>query len=235
MKTKIIFEDSELFVVYKPAGLATETSGSFAMDVISELKNYLRQPNPYVGMIHRLDQPVEGLLVFAKTKACASALSKQLQENQLKKSYIAVVSFSENKRQEVKSLLDSAEVISLNDYLVKDAKNSIAKIVGESDADAKLAKLCFQVDSLSTDLPIAKVRVEIETGRFHQIRCQMSHHDMPLLGDQKYGSELSQSISTEQNVRHVALCANKLSLIHPKTKEKMSFSIEPKNKAFSLL
>ena len=107
MKTEIIFEDKDILVAYKPAGLATQTARVGQQDMVSELKNYLWQkrmitgaalgrPAPYLGVIHRLDQPVEGLQVFAKTSTAAAELNRQLQDGRMKKSYLAVLESVDN-------------------------------------------------------------------------------------------------------------------------------------------
>ena len=228
MKTKILYEDSQLFVIHKPAGIAVQSSRVGQMDCESELKNYLARQglSPYIGLVHRLDQPVEGVLVVARTKEVAAKLNKQLAEGSLNKKYLAVVHW-ENEEVDEKG--------TFNDYLLKDGQ--VAKIISsnikeaKNIKDAKEARLHYQILQKQADL--ALVDVEIETGRFHQIRCQMAHHGMSLLGDVKYGSSTSQALSLKEGIRHVALCANRIAFKHPLTSKELSFEVKPENKAFA--
>lgn len=234
MRTSIQYEDKDILVVYKPAGLATQTSKVGQADVVSELKNYLK--GGYVGVVHRLDQPVEGVLVFGKNKASAAALTAQLSKGTLNKHYYAVICGQPAETE--------AELV---DYLTKTSDNRAQ--VSESGGEAKKAVLNYQVlesvdvtESIAADVSdssiagnarIALTDIHIETGRFHQIRAQMSHAGFPLLGDQKYGTELSGQLSKELNVRNVALCACELTLEHPVTHKKMNFQIKPQGIIFS--
>jgi len=259
MKTEIIYEDQEILVVYKPAGLAVQSAKVGQMDVVSELKNYLRQSGkhagtlagqgaPYLGMIHRLDQPVEGLLVFAKSKKAAEALSGQLQkqgdEGAFHKRYSAVfcgqVAASEGE---------------LVDFLYKNKENKAMVAEGREVPGAKRAVLqyrilrtreaaeCLQMVSMQSSLDgkgitvpqhvLALADIQIRTGRFHQIRAQMAHAGMPLLGDLKYGDEEANAFSKQAGISSVALCACNLAFRHPATDEKMSFTVEPRGRAFS--
>ena len=229
MKTKIVHEDRDILVCHKPAGLAVESAAIGRMDMVSELKNFLK--SPYLGVVHRLDQPVEGLLVFAKNPKAAAELSKQLQTNTLNKEYFAAVCGKPN-----------AESAKLVDYLQKDNKTRMAKVVQKGVADAKEAILTYRV--LKTleeqDALISLLQVQIQTGRFHQIRAQLSNAGIPILGDQKYGNaesiELSKKIAimSGQGVIKVALCACSLEFKHPVSRETLSFQITPTEGAFGL-
>lgn len=232
MKTKIIYEDAHIIVAHKPAGLATQTSKVGQADMVSELKNHLASAQKgqaiYLGLVHRLDQPVEGLLVFGKNKQAAAALTKQLGQGTLNKHYYAVICG--------KPSGDSGELV---DYLYKDVvKEGKALIVTgqqEQYPDAKKAVLQYRiVKEISTESAIFMADIHIDTGRFHQIRSQMAHAGLPLLGDSKYGSEQSMALSRELGIRNVALCAYSLELIHPATGKKLSFAVEPEGKAFAL-
>lgn len=236
MHTKIIYEDSHLIVVCKPAGFATQTAKVGEADTVSELKKYLAQAKkgqpPYLGVIHRLDQPVEGLLVFAKEKRAAAALTKQLETGALKKKYSAVICG--------KPTRNEGELVDLL-YKNKDGKAQVVtkESLGEpcggrdSSYDAKKAILYYRIGKeISSEREIFLADIRIETGRFHQIRAQMAHAGMPLLGDRKYGNETSIAVSLELGVSGPALCACGLSFIHPVTGGKMSFQEEPEGKAF---
>lgn len=228
MQTEIIYEDKYILVAYKPAGLATQTAKVGEQDMVSEIKNYLAKSGtgraPYLGVVHRLDQPVEGLLVFAKEKQTAAALTKQLEKGTLNKQYYAAICGKPDK--------DSGELV---DYMYKDNAGK-AKIVNdpqESGIPVKKAVLQYRViKELSAEQGIFMADIHIETGRFHQIRAQMANAGMPLLGDSKYGTEASTKMSREKGVRFVALCAYCIEILHPVTKEKLIYKIEPKNKAF---
>ena len=226
MQTKILYEDKELFVIHKPAGIAVQSARVGQMDVENELKNYLAKKGeqPFVGLVHRLDQPVEGVLVVAKNKVAAAALNKQLISNTLNKTYLAVAYTGNGE-----NITASLNAGQFEDYLLKDGQ--LAKIVPADTKDAKTAKLHYIIIRKKDDLSL--VKVEIETGRFHQIRCQMAYHKMPLLGDTKYGTETSIIISRSLSVRNVALCANGISFIHPTTQKEMHFEVEPMNSAFT--
>lgn len=232
MRTKIIFEDAHIIVAHKPAGLATQTAKVGQADMVSELKNYLAAEQkgkpPYLGIIHRLDQPVEGLLVFAKNKQAAAALTKQLENGTLNKQYYAAICGK-----------PSAEAGELVDYLYKDVvKEGKALVVTgrqQDYPDAKKAVLQYRlIKELSTENPIFLTDIHIDTGRFHQIRAQMAHAGTPLLGDSKYGSEASMELSLELGVRNVALCAYSIDLLHPVSGKKLSFTAEPEGKAFRM-
>lgn len=246
MRCKIIFEDEELLVIHKPAGLATQSAKVGQGDVVSELKGYLAKKSGgsprkdlYLGIVHRLDQPVEGLLVFAKTQRAAAALTKQLQKGTLHKTYLAAVcGIPESSQKE------------LTDSLVKDG-NIVRVVTGQEKnyPEAKEARLAYhllrsfsvtgpegtQAENAGSEKQAAEVsvlEVQLMTGRFHQIRAQLSHAGFPILGDQKYGSEASQRLSEMLGVRNVALCAESLEIVHPLTKKKMTWKVPTENKIF---
>lgn len=227
MRTKIIYEDNHIIIVHKPAGLATQTSHIGQQDVASELKNYLAKigqsvdgkrtsEQPYLGIIHRLDQPVEGLLVFAKTKEAAAKLTKQLSAGTLNKQYYAVIC---GKPSEISGRLV--------DYLVKEGNSG--RIGKSEEKEAKQAILQYRITKeINQDCSLADIY--IETGRFHQIRLQMSHAGYPILGDLKYGSQASMELSRKYGIKNVALYAYAIQLQHPVTGKKLEFSFQPEFK-----
>lgn len=227
MRTEIVYEDKDLLVIHKPAGLATQTARIGQQDVVSELKNYLssksgQKGQPYLGIVHRLDQPVEGLLVFAKNRNSAAALS-----NQLNKQYYAVFCG--------KPAAAEGELV---DYLSKDSATGRAIIVPEgeaADCGAKRAVLHYRIMKTSSteqgELSLADI--EIGTGRFHQIRAQMANAGMALLGDEKYADGATKEISRALGVTSVALCAYSLAVRQPATGKLLHFQIHPATKAFS--
>lgn len=236
MRTEIIFEDKDILVCYKPAGLATQSARPGQMDMVSELRNYLAKSggkNPYIGMVHRLDQPVEGLLVFGKTKQATAELTKQLTNNTLNKTYWAVVCGKP----------DDSEG-SFVDFMKKDNATSSAKVVSKEDKDAKEARLSYRcLETVEVEgREISLMEISIETGRFHQIRAQMAHHNLPLIGDAKYGLESSSDESVRDDAKKftrklgvttVALCAISLTISDLKNKKIKEFSCQSKNKAFT--
>ena len=239
---EILYEDQDILVVQKPAGLAVQTAQVGQQDVVSRLKNHLRTQTdgtgssdrttlPYLGVIHRLDQPVEGLLVFAKNKRSAAELSRQLTDRGesgiLHKEYYAVFCGKTEAKQGM-----------LVDYLYKDSNNR-AVIMTEAEASsnpkAKPALLQYQVlqQAEIQGIILNLAKIHIETGRFHQIRAQMAHAGMGILGDRKYGDHRTSEISRMLEIKNVALCAYSLEFIHPTSKRFLSFQAEPQGKAFT--
>lgn len=219
MEIKIIYEDAELLVCEKPAGFPVQSRKIGQKDCVSVLKTYLykkdeKQGEPYLGLIHRLDQPVEGLMVFAKTKSAAGNLSAQLSGNGFVKEYRAVVCG--------KLSLKSGN---LTDYLRKDGKLNCSHVVEKNVPGAKRAELEYRV--LEEKEKYSLVAIRLITGRHHQIRVQMAYAGCPLYGDRKYGAPDAGSASES-----IGLCAAKLSFLHPKTKKKMEFSLEPTGLCF---
>lgn len=241
MKIKIIYEDRDILVIQKPPGLAAQTAKVGQQDAVSELKNYLAakvpeghsKREPYLGIIHRLDQPVEGLLVFAKNKKAAAALTSQLRGEKesgtgiLNKFYYGV--FCGN------ASGGSGELI---DDLYKDSSGKAfvwEQSGGEKLPQVKRAVLQYSVLQVVQvqNIALSLVKIHISTGRYHQIRAQMSHAGMSLLGDTKYADAATRAISQKLNIRNTALCAFELEFYHPTTKEKMSFQIKPQGEVFS--
>lgn len=237
MQIEIIYEDDDLWVIYKPAGLATQSSKITQPDVVSELSSVSK--NAYVGLVHRLDQPVEGLLVVAKKKQVAAQLSKQLTQSILNKEYYAVV--MPNSENAMEGLDAIEERHTLTDYLQKNQKANLAMVVTDTyqekkdiPKEVKKAVLSYRILACKKrdDKKIALANISIETGRFHQIRAQMAHANLPLLGDLKYASEDVKDCAKRWQVRTVALCAYKLNFLHPVTKKQMQFEYKPKGMIF---
>lgn len=238
MQTQIVYEDEAVLVIRKPAGLATESAGIGQKDVVSELKNYVAKKNPgkmpYLGIVHRLDQPVEGLLVFAKTKKAAENLTAQLGKGMLKKEYLAVVcgKVPENTGRLVDYLAkEKGMAVVKNTADAKTEKDVDAQAEKAADPQAKKAVLTYTKKAETEKFTL--LAVQIETGRFHQIRAQLSHAGFPILGDEKYGSEESKELSREKKIRFTALCAASLSFRHPVTGKFMAFTQAPQNPAFA--
>lgn len=222
MESRILYEDNQIIVCHKPAGIATQTSRVGQRDMVSEVTGYLVKKGnkqPYVGMIHRLDQPVEGILVFAKDKQTAANLSRQIAGDEMKKGYLAVICGKQPGQ--------SGELV---DYLLKDGRTNMSRVVPKEVKGAKIAKLGYEIVALADDLSL--VKIHLQTGRHHQIRVQMSHAGMSLLGDYKYADDRTRALSAELQVKEVALCANELTFRSPKNSQKMHFEIKPQGTIF---
>lgn len=231
-KKYILYEDNDILVCHKPAGIATQTARVGQADMVSEVTGYLASrtgtagKNPYLGVVHRLDQPVEGILVFAKNKAAAAALSRQAAGEQMEKEYLAVVCG--------KDMPQSGE---LTDYLVKDGRTNTSRIVPPEVKDAKRAVLEYEVlekrpPEEDDSCQLALVRIRLHTGRHHQIRVQMANAGMPLLGDHKYADDVTLAMTKRLGTKEIALCASRLAFDHPGTGERMQFQITPEGAAF---
>lgn len=217
MGLNIIFEDEHILVVKKDAGIPVQAGKLRIMDLQGLIKNELYKRNrkggePYLGLIHRLDQPVEGVMVFAKTPLAAGSLSEQVTDGRMKKHYLALLCGKPSE--------DSGKLV---DYLLKDGRTNTSSVVSGATKDAKRSELNYKV--LRRDDERTLVEVELLTGRHHQIRVQMANAGWPLYGDTKYNPAFQ---DTKEQVQ-TALCAYRLSFVHPKTKKVMEFRIEPDN------
>ena len=206
----IIYEDNHLLVVEKPINMLVQADNTGDLDLLTVLKEdikkkYNKPGNVYLGLIHRLDRPVGGVMVFAKTSKCASRLSDQVRTRKLRKEYHAVV---------VGNINVSSELV---DKLYKDEKTNTVKV----DNRGKESKLSFEKIGYKDNLSL--VKISLETGRSHQIRDQFSSRNYPLYGDQRYNKNAK---AGEQ----IALFASSLSFFHPITKEELVFSLPLPNK-----
>lgn len=240
MQLEIIYEDKDILVCFKPAGVATQTAKFSNQDMVSLLKNYLAKQtgskSSYVGVIHRLDQPVSGLLVFGKNQKAAGLLSKQIQDGNANKDYIALCegTLGEKRGTLVHYLRKDSEtklakVVSEEEYneLYKEQTVTKSKLSKEQDATShKKAILSYEVEKEFGDSSI--IKVYLQTGRFHQIRAQFSYIGHALLGDTKYGTAMSREISMKKRINKIALCAYRLVLKHPVTGKEMEFVLDEK-------
>ena len=233
----ILYEDNDIIVVIKPAGLESQSGKSFAPDMVSEIRKHLAshpqdihkltketstaskypQP-PYVGVIHRLDRPVSGIMVYAKNPKAAASLSTSLQQGKIEKWYQAVICGKP---------VDNVE--KYVDYLLKDGKTNTSRIVDKSVAGAKRAELEYQIlekKEQEDGTVRSLVEIHLHTGRHHQIRVQFAAHGTPLMGDTKYGAPAAASVGRARR-EPLALCAVRLSFLHPVTGKRMEFSTKP--------
>lgn len=224
---QILYEDKYMILLRKPAGIPSQTSRVSEKDMVSILKNYRVQKaeNPYIALIHRLDQPVEGILLAAKTKEAAAELSRQSAAHTMDKYYRAMV---HNRSTQP---LVQGENKKLTDLLLKNGKTNCSCVVKEGTKGGKKAVLEYEV--LRADNAFADLSIKLETGRHHQIRVQMAHAGMPLVGDLKYGR--GDDAGLQGAGKQIALCFVKIGFLHPKTKKRMEFEIEPENPSFQLL
>lgn len=217
---KIVYEDKDQIVIHKPAGVATQTARLGEKDLVSEVKNHIAKEsgssNPYVAVINRLDQPVEGIVLFAKNAKAAATLTSQLQDGTMQKFYYAVV-FGQ---------MDMPEG-TLIDYMEKDARSNLSRVVSEASRNAKKAILSYEVKANLEKMQL--LQIQLLTGRHHQIRVQFSHRKHPLIGDTKYGSPESISLSRKVQARVPSLCAFCLKWKHPVTKKEVCVEIQPDN------
>ncbi len=217
MEVKILFEDKEIIVVEKPAGMASQEDRSAAMDMVSYLKNYLvrekkAQGIPYIGVVHRLDRPVGGVMVYAKTQQAAKKLSEQIRQNKMKKEYLAVLT----------GTLKQKEAL-LEDYLVSNGRTNSTTVTDKKTEGAKLARLKYKVlrTKFEGGRQYSLVNIHLITGRHHQIRVQMAHAGAGLWGDTRYNPEFTGKTGWYQ----LALFAWRLEFEHPVTKKRLVFEI----------
>ncbi|MBR5598223.1 MAG: RluA family pseudouridine synthase [Lachnospiraceae bacterium] len=229
MQLNIIYEDEDILVCFKPAGIATQTASLSGQDMVSLIKNYLakqrKEKSPYVGVIHRLDQPVSGLLMFAKNQKAAAVLSKQIQDGTANKDYIAYCEgHLEERCGELVHYIRKDPVTKLAKTLDEKTFLEIQKVNKEEAKTYKKAMLNYEVVKEIEDSSI--IKVHLQTGRFHQIRAQFLQIGNALLGDAKYGTPASKEISMKKRMNKIALCANHLVLKHPTTGKEMEFTLE---------
>lgn len=214
----ILFEDNHIIVVSKPQGVPSQADKTGDMDLLTMVKDYIKttynkKGDVYVALIHRLDRPTGGAMVFAKTSKAAARLSEALQNGDFDKTYFAVVC---GKPKDQKGTLVN--------YLKKDERNNIVKIVPQSTNGAKRAELFYEVLEYNSDTNRSLVKVKLETGRGHQIRVQMKSIKCPVFGDQKYGGEDMPKVMLN-------LYAVELSFTHPISKERLTFRVFPPENA----
>ena len=212
---KILYEDNHIIVVEKEPNIPSQSDKTEDVDMLTIVKEYIKDKykkpgNVYLGLVHRLDRPVGGIMIFAKTSKAASRLSEQVRNKEFKKNYIAVVDGKFGNKSGT-----------LEDYLYKDERNNISKVVSKEKKNSKFAKLDYEVLLYNEVKNLSLVKIDLHTGRHHQIRVQLSNFGHSIFGDQKYG--------TRGKGKQIALWAYKLEINHPITKEKMIFKDLPKN------
>lgn len=219
---KILYETNHVLVIEKPVNVPSQGDKTGDEDCLKLIKEYLKKKyqkpgNVYVGLVHRLDRPVGGVMVFAKTSKAAARLSEEIRQGNFVKEYLLV---ADGKFEQEEGWME--------DYLQKDERTNLSKVVKENVKNAKLAKLEYQVLYYREDNDLSLVRVKLHTGRHHQIRVQFATRNHSLYGDQKYG--------TRGKGKQIALFAYRLSFPDPITKEMLTFSSLPEaNGTWSML
>ncbi len=222
IKLKILYEDNHIIVVEKPVNIPSQGDKTGDIDMLTIIKRYLKEKynkpgNVYLGLVHRLDRPVGGVMVFAKTSKAAARLSEQVRNKDFRKRYLVIVNgkFEERKG-------------TLQDYLLKNEKNNMSNVVKEGTKNAKLAILDYEVIKYDPELNLSVLKIDLHTGRHHQIRVQLSSRGHSIYGDQKYGGR--------GHGKQICLWAYQLTLFHPITKEEMTFTSMPvKEKSWKIL
>lgn len=207
----IIYEDNHIIVVKKPFNVPTQSDSSGDESLLDMVKKYIKEKynkpgNVYVGLVHRLDRPTGGIMVFAKTSKAANRLCEDIKNHNFEKKYLAVLSGVPKEKSG-----------HLENYLKKDEKTNTVRISPASEEGSKLARLDYKV--LEYNEKYSLVEIDLQTGRSHQIRVQFSANKTPVFADFKYGKVV-------KNV-NLALFAYKLKFTHPTTKKLMTFVIEP--------
>lgn len=228
MKLDILHEDKDIIVCVKPQGVPSQSDKTGDMDMVSYVKNYIFEKNkmdtePYVAVVHRLDRPVGGVMIFALNKEAAASLSKQIVDNEMVKYYQAVITGE---------LKDDAGM--LEDYLVKDSKTNTSKVASKDTEGAKLAKLEYEVlDVFETDKGVLSyVLIKLITGRHHQIRVQLASRKAGIWGDTKYNPAF---MKTKKVYKQIGLYSTRLEFNHPVSGEHMVFKNEPEGDAFDII
>ncbi len=208
MKINILYEDNHLLVVEKPINVPVQEDSSKDKDLLTMLKEYIKEEynkpgNVYLGLVHRLDRPVGGVMVFARTSKAASRLSDSIRKKEIKKTYLAIVHGKTKNKEK------------LVDYISKDEKTNTTYL----DKNGKEAILTYETLYYDERNDRSLVKVNLETGRHHQIRFQLSNIGHPIVGDNRYG---------KMEHENIKLFSYSLEFIHPVTKEKMTFKELPK-------
>ena len=244
----ILYEDKDIIVCHKMAGIAVQSARIGEKDLVSMLNNHLMEQADQrmepVRVVHRLDQPVEGIVVFAKNKKTAASLSAQITDGSMKKVYQAVCCVTEAGGHWIGNAGKNDQ--ELIDYMAKDARTNSSAVVKKGQKDAKEARLSFRVMAANC-LPYVLVEIHLATGRHHQIRVQMAHAGLPLFGDRKYNPDWElyaktwQAQMVNESADHaahrlpaaeLALCATELTFRHPKTGKPIHFQVRPQKSVF---
>lgn len=226
----VLYEDTHILVCVKPHGTAVQSKRLGTPDMVGILKNHIYQNSsskeePYLAVIHRLDQPVRGILVFAKTPFAAKELNRQLTHQEFGKYYRALVAGHPPK-----------DADTLEDYMIKDTRTNLSRICSSTTKGAKLARLHYEIaagrqrlfspDAFIHPQPDAtELDIRLDTGRHHQIRVQLAHMGCPIIGDTKYNPACKETHAWQE----ICLCAYRLDFCHPKTLKPLHFCLQDRS------
>lgn len=255
---KILYEDRDIIVCVKEPGVPAQSDKSRDMDMVNMLRNYVSSSGlggvivggiPYIGLVHRLDRPVGGVMVFAKNPEALKNLNNQIQEKEINKSYLAIAMIEDKAKVDAvintkkygivhDSSYDTQALspwIRVTDYLYKDSRTNLSSIVDSNNRNSKKAELDYRIIGLGSreinfkQIPTCMIEVCLLTGRHHQIRVQMAGQGLPLMGDLKYNKLYDMNNSNRKQVSNklVALYSYRLEFKHPRTKKKMEFTSYP--------
>ena len=219
---KVIYEDNHIIVVEKPVNIPSQGDKTGDVDMLTIIKEYLKEKynkpgNVYLGLIHRLDRPVGGVMVFAKTSKSAARLSEQVRDKVFKKKYLVIANGKFDKETGV-----------LSDYLLKNERKNMSRVVPEGTKNSKYAELDYEILKYDAELNLSVLKINLHTGRHHQRRVQLSSRNHSIYGDQKYGGR--------GHGKQICLWAYELTINHPITKEEMTFkSIPNMEKSWKIL
>lgn len=210
---KVLYEDNHIIIVEKETNVLSQADKTGDKDMLTMVKEYVKDKyqkpgEVYIGLVHRLDRPVGGVMVFARTSKAASRLSEQVRNKTFKKKYLAVV---DGKIEQ--------NIGTLEDYLYKDERNNMSSVVDKNKKNAKFAKLDYEVLDYDEKRNLSLVKINLHTGRHHQIRVQFANFNHSLYGDQKYGKRGKN--------KQIRLWAYELEIEHPVKKEMMTFRSIP--------
>ncbi|MEY8320053.1 RluA family pseudouridine synthase [Lachnospiraceae bacterium 46-61] len=217
----ILYEDNDLICVIKPAGIPTQPDKTGDKDVMTFLNGYLenkKEENSHIGLIHRLDRPVGGVLLFSKNKYINSKLSQMMQQNKIKKEYLAIVCGKANQEG------------TLENYLQKNGRTNLSFVVDKQTINSKKAVLSYnRMQTIKENQDYySLLNINLKTGRHHQIRVQLAYAGIPILGDQKYNTLQQWKKGTS-----IALWCYRLTFKHPKTNQNTILQCIPKQEPYS--
>jgi len=215
MELNVLFEDNHLLAVEKPRNLLIQEDATGDPDLLNITKEFLvekynKPGNAFLGLVHRLDRPVGGVILFGKTSKAASRISNEIRLNKFDRQYYAVVRGIPDKKEDT-----------LTDYLLKNRKTNVSSVVAPGTTDAKKSILDYEVVGTDEKNNLSLLFVTLQTGRSHQIRLQLSHLGFPIYGDQKYGQDVNQP------GQQIALWAYKVAVKHPTKDETVTISLNP--------
>lgn len=216
MQPIILYEDAFLLCAVKPSGMPVQPDKTGDMDMLTFLQKSER--NHALGLVHRLDRPVGGVMLFSKTKKTEAALAQMVQKKQIKKEYFAVVCGKANEKEK------------LENYLLKNGRTNLSSVVAADTKGAKKAVLFYEKKEMiqEENIFLSLLKIYLETGRHHQIRVQLSHKGLPIWGDQKYNTIQKMKKDTK-----IALWSYSLTFLHPNTKQKLFIKAIPEEDPFS--